>query len=228
MDFLKYICCSLVTFLFTFMFTYGQDDEMYAPVKEKEPLELKGIKFGVNVGRFSDYLFKPERVSYETSFDFNLSNKYFGVFEAGYSEIDLKKDNYQYLSDGYFFKLGMDYNMLKKYPSDYLGMGIRLGWADFSQSASNIIIESNHWSPYTTSIDQESLNTYWLEASFGIKGEVFKNVYFGWSALIKIRVSGEKDLNFQPYDIPGYGSAAKSINLGANYYIFYQIPFNRK
>ena len=120
------------------MFSFGQDDEMYAPVKEKEPLELKGIKFGINVGRFSDYLFKPERVSYETSFDFNLNHKYFGVFEAGYSEIELKKDNYQYLSDGYFFKLGMDYNMLKKYPSDYLGMGIRFGWADFSMYARRV------------------------------------------------------------------------------------------
>lgn len=228
MDFLKYICCSLVIFLFTILFTYGQDVEMYAPVKEKVPLELKGIKFGLNVGRFSDYLFKPERVSYETSFDFNLSHKYFGVIEAGYSEIELKKDNYNYLSDGYFFKLGMDYNMLKKQPTDYLGLGIRLGWADFSQSADNIIIETGHWPTSSTSINPKSLNTYWLEASFGLKGEIFKNVYFGWSALIKIRVAGGTDLNVQPYDIPGYGSATKGINLGANYYIFYQIPFNRK
>jgi hypothetical protein len=201
---------------------------MYAPVKEKEAIELKGIKFGLNVGRFSDYLLKPERVSYETSFDFNLSNKYFGVFEAGYSKIELEKDNYLYLSDGYFFKLGMDYNMLKKQPTDYLGIGIRFGWADFSQSASNVIINSDHWPTSPTLFNPESLGTYWLEASLGIKGEVFKNVYFGWSALIKIRVAGEKDLNVQPYDIPGYGSAAKGINLGANYYIFYQIPFNRK
>lgn len=228
MDYLKYICCSLVIFHFTFLFSYGQGDEMYAPVEEKEPLELKGIKFGVNIGRFSDYLFKPERVSYETSFDFNLSHKYYGVFEAGYSEIELKKDNYLYRSDGYFMKVGMDYNMLKKQPTDYLGIGFRLGWTDFSQSASNIFIESNHWPASSTSIDPKSLNTYWLEISLGIKGEVFKNVYFGWSGLVKIRVAGENDLNVQPYDIPGFGSASKGINLGANYYIFYQIPFNRK
>lgn len=226
MDLLKYIC-SLAIFLSIVSFSFGQDEERYAPVKEKEPLELKGIKIGLNIGRFSDYLFKPERVSYETSFDFNLSHKYYGVFEAGYSEIDMKKDNYHYISDGYFLKIGMDYNMLKKYPSDYLGIGIRLGWTDFSHSASDLIIESSHWPTYSSSASTEYHNTYWLEASFGIKGEVLKNIYLGWSALIKVRVSGVKDSNFQPYDIPGYGNGSKAMNLGVNYYILYQIPFNR-
>jgi hypothetical protein len=226
MDFLKYICSSLIIILITFS-SYGQDEELYAPVKEKVPIKLKGIKFGLNVGRFSDYIFKPERVSYETSFDFNLSNKYFGVFEAGYSKIDLKEDNYHYLSDGYYLKAGLDYNMLKKYPSDYFGVGIRLGWADYNQSAKNIIIESNHWPLYNSSISSKAYNTYWLEASIGIKGEIFKNVYLGWSGLVRIRIAGDKDPNFQVYDIPGYGNGSKGVNLGVNYYIYYQIPFNR-
>ena len=92
MDIFKYIC-SLFIFLFIFSFSYGQDEENYAPVKVKEPLQLKGIKLGINAGRFSDYLFKPERTSYEGSIDFNLSDKYYGVFEAGISEIDLVTDN---------------------------------------------------------------------------------------------------------------------------------------
>ncbi|MDA3953166.1 MAG: DUF6048 family protein [Bacteroidales bacterium] len=227
MDMLKYIF-SITILLITFSFSYGQDEENYVPVKEKIPLELKGLKLGLNVGRFSDYLFKPERISYEASFDFNLSDKYYGIFEAGYSEIKIKKDNYHYLSEGYFYKLGMDYNMLKKQPSDYLGMGIRLAWADFSHSASDLILEPDHWPIYSTSVDSKSYKTYWLEASFGIKGEIFKNVYLGWSGLVRVRISGDEDLNFQPYDIPGFGTGEKTITLGANYYIFYQIPFNRK
>jgi hypothetical protein len=107
-------------------------------------------------------------------------------------------------------------------------MGIRLGWADFNQSASDIIIEADHWSSYNTSFDSKSYNAYWLEASFGIKGEIFKNVYLGWSGLVRIKISGGKDSSLQPYDIPGFGNGTKSLNLGVNYYIYYQIPFNRK
>ena len=219
---------SILFILTSFSFSFGQADSLYAPKEEKEPLELKGIKFGLNVGRFSDYLFKPERFSYEASFDFNLSHKYYGVIEAGYSEIDMEKDNYHYYSDGTFFKIGMDYNMLKKYPSDFFGVGVRLGRAGFTHSAENVLIEDDHWPSYTTSIDSKSYNTYWLEVSLGIKAELLKNVYFGWSALVKIAVSGREDVDFQPYDIPGYGNGTKAINLGANYYIYYQIPFNRK
>lgn len=223
----KYIF-SVLFILTSFSFSFGQNDSLYVPKEEKEPLELKGIKFGVNVGRFADFQFKPERISYEASFDFNLSHKYYGVIEAGYSEINLEKDNYNYLSEGTFYKVGMDYNMLKKYPSDFFGVGVRLGRADFKHSAQNVLIEPDHWPSYTTSIDSKSYNTYWFEVSLGLKGELLKNVYFGWSALVKIAVSGREDADFQPYDIPGFGKGAKSINLGANYYIYYQIPFNRK
>ncbi|HAF29060.1 MAG TPA: hypothetical protein DCG75_08425 [Bacteroidales bacterium] len=226
MDLLKYIF-SLSLVLISVSFCFGQEENLYAPKEEKVPLVLKGIKLGVNVGRFTDFQFKPERFSYEASLDFNLSNKYYGIIEAGYSEIDLKKENYNYSSEGNFYKIGMDYNMLKKQPSDYLGMGFRIGRADFTQSANNILIEDDHWPSFTTAIDSKSYNMYWLEVSFGLKGELFKNVYLGWAAMVKIRMTGGKDAAFQAYDIPGFGKGESSINLGANYYIYYQIPFNR-
>lgn len=224
----KYIF-SLV-FMLISLCSLGQvsgDTSLYAPAKEKEPLVFNGIKLGINAGRFSDFLFKPERFSYEGSIDFNLSYKFYGVLEAGFSEISIEEDNYTYSSEGYFYKIGMDYNMLKKHPTDYLGMGLRLGRADFSHSANNVLINDSHWPNETLTIDSKSYNTYWFEVSFGIKGELFKNVYFGWSALVRISVAGREDNQFQAIDIPGFGKGANSINLGANYYIYYQIPFNK-
>ncbi len=219
---------SLIFLVFFSYYSYGQDeDTLYVPQKEKVPLVLKGMKVGVNVGRFSDYLFKPERTSYEASFDFNISNKYFGVIEGGFSEISIEKDNYDYTSEGSFVKAGVDFNMLKKYPSDYFGIGVRLGRASFKHSASNIIYNDIHWPIQSFSVDSKSYTTYWLEVSLGIKGELLKNVYFGWSALIRVGISGRKDEQFQPYDIPGFGKGESTVNLGANYYIYYQIPFNK-
>ena len=227
MALLRYIIYSLLILISTFSLSFAQDDDFYAEEKEKEPIKLMGLKIGANVGRFTDFQFKPERFSYEGSFDFNLNHKYFGVFEAGYSEIDVIEDNYHYLSDGYFVKVGLEYNLLKKQPTDFLGVGIKLGKANFSQQATDIRIETNQWGTFQTNIDPKNYNAYWLEASVGLKGEIFKNVYMGWAALFKIKVSGGKDSNFQPYDVPGFGDPLKSIKLGVNYYIYYQIPFNR-
>ena len=225
----------------TSLTSFAQDDEdLYVQKEVKEPLQLKGIKFGVNVGRFSDFQFKPDRRSYEASFDINLSNKWFGVVEGGFSEVNFSRtikisetetdeqtNTYSYQSDGTFIKVGFDKNMLKKFPSDYLGIGLRLGWSSFSHTANNINLDLDNWGNVTLPEMQKSYNAYWIEASFGVKGEIFKNVYLGWAGLVRIQFRGGKDSNFQAYDIPGFGNGNKSLHLAANYYIYYQIPFNR-
>ncbi len=223
----KYIFSfTIIFFIFLYCPAQNKDQAEEEKEEEEEDLTFYGIKAGINVGRFSDFLFKPERFSYEGSLDINFGHKYFAVAEAGYSNTNLKKDNYDYYSDGYFIKLGLDYNMLEKYPTDFLGVGFRLGAASFNHSAENVIVENDLWGNIPINIDSESVDTYWLEGSFGLKAELLKNIYFGWSALIKIRLSGGSP-SFQPYDIPGYGNGINSINLGANYYIYYQIPYNR-
>jgi len=223
----KYIF-SLFIGILSLSFSYAQDDSFYAEEKVKDPLQLKGIKFGVNVGRFSDFQFKPDRKSYEASVDFNLSNKYFGVVEGGYSEISFNKDLYSYNSDGTFLKIGLDYNLLKKFPSDFLGIGLRLGWSSFSHTADNIEINLNHWGTEPFPSISNSFDAFWFEASFGVKGEIFKNIYLGWAGIVRAQITGGKNSDFHPYDIPGYGAGSKSLHLAANYYIYYQIPFNSK
>ena len=199
-----------------------------ALVEKKEPWKISGVKIGMDVGRFSNYLFKPERTSYAGSIDIGFNNKYYGVLEYGTSEIKLERDNYSYYSFGTFWRAGIDYNMLKKYPTDFLGVGFRFASSSFEHSASNIEIESDHWGTVYTSKKNETNKAMWLEASFGVKAELFKNVYFGWAAIIRIRFYGGTNDEFQPYDIPGFGNALNPINIGANYFIYYQIPFNRK
>jgi len=196
--------------------------------REKEPWKITGVKIGMDVGRFSSYILKPEKTSYAGSIDIGFNNKYFAVFEYGYSEINLEKTSYKYYSDGTFWKIGLDYNMLKKYPTDFLGVGFRIANSSFEHIAKNISIDYSHWGNYSTSTPIVSHNATWLEVSIGVKAELIKNVYFGWSALVKVHVTGGNDNAFQPYDIPGFGNPSNVINLGANYFIYYQIPFNRK
>jgi hypothetical protein len=223
--YLKYIFSTFFLFLSFAGSTQGQTQQNQE--EKKEPLHFYGVKAGINIGRFTDFVFKPERISLEGSVDFNFGNKYFAVAEGGYSNTNLEKENYNYSAEGYFIKLGFDYNMLKKYPTDFLGVGVRVGRSSFSQDANNVIIADSHWGNIPIDIPSENISTYWLEGSFGLKAEIFKNIYLGWSALLKIKLSGGNP-NFQPYNIPGYGNGLNTINLGANYYIYYQIPFNRE
>jgi len=218
----KYIFSFLFCILLGFPL-YSQDIEL-----EKDPWKITGVKIGMDVGRFSSYILKPEKTSYAGSLDIGFNNKYFAVFEYGYSEIHLEKTLYDYFSDGTFWKVGFDYNMLKKYPTDYLGIGFRFGQASFDHFAENISKDYSHWGSNITSTPLIKHSASWVEVTIGVKAELIKNVYFGWSALIKVHVTGGTDNSFQPYDIPGFGNPSNAINLGANYFIYYQIPFNRK
>src|SRR6056297_1015646 len=225
---LKYISSSLLFLLISIVAgAQNQNQDEQQEEQEKEPLTFYGVKGGLNIGRFTDFIFKPERFSLEGSVDLNFGNKYFAVAEGGYSNTNLEKENYNYSSEGYFIKLGFDYNMLKKYPTDFLGVGVRIGRSSFSQDANNVIIADSHWGNIPINIPSENVSTYWLEGSFGLKTEIFENIYLGWSASIKLKLSGG-DPGFEPYNIPGYGNGINAINLGVNYYIYYQIPFNRK
>jgi hypothetical protein len=182
------------------------------PQQPEESLPFLGFKTGLNIGRFTDVIFQPERFSMEGSVDLNFGNKYFAVAEGGYSKTNLEKENYNYRSEGYFVKLGIDYNMLKKYPSDFLGVGIRVGRSAFSHDANKVMISDEHWGDNHLNIPSENLSTYWVEASFGLKAEIFENIYLGWNALIKVKLAGGHP-GFQPLNIPGYGNGINSINL---------------
>ncbi len=221
MAILRYTSSLILIIVFSFQLLAQTTEE------KKEPWKLSGIKAGLDVGRFSNFLFKPEQRSYAGSIDIGFNNKRYFVGEFGYSEISLNRENYDYRSNGTFYKLGFDYNMLKKVPTDFLGAGLRIGYSLLEHSASSILFNSSHWGNYYLEQQAETNQTMWFEASFGIKGEVLKNIYLGWSTVLKVRLYGGKDDSFQPYDIPGYGNATKSIIIGANYFIYYQIPFNR-
>lgn len=221
MGILRYIFSFIFVLVFSFQLLAQKAEE------KKDSWKITGIKAGLDIGRFSSYLFKPEQTSYAGSIDIGFNNKQYFVGEIGYSEINFERENYTYQSNGMFYKIGFDYNMLKKVPTDFLGAGLRIGYSSLEHSANNISFTSSHFGDYSFDQQSETNKSIWFEASFGIKGEIFKNIYMGWSAILKVKLSGGKDDNFQPYDIPGYGNATKAINLGANYFIYYQIPFNR-
>jgi hypothetical protein len=65
----------------------------------------------------------------------------------------------------------------------------------------------------------------WVEIGTGVKVEVFKNIYLGWSLRGRMLLSKTMGQNgVFPYIIPGYGQGENSSNFGVNYSIYYQIP----
>lgn len=65
----------------------------------------------------------------------------------------------------------------------------------------------------------------WAELLAGIKVNVYKNFYMGWSLRYRIRMNMKKTEHTEPWYIPGFGKN-NSTNLGVTYSLIYKLPFN--
>jgi len=218
---LKYFF-SLLTILFFVIPTFPQEE----PVKEK--YRIKGPRFGFDLSRLTLYYFEPERTAYEFSADIEVSRNYYPVVEFGIQEINLEKSIYNYQSEGYYFRLGLEYNFQQNLEIDQYEMvffGFRYGFSKQNHSADNIIIEDEYWGDYIAgSISESSFYGHWLELSGGIRAELFKNFFVGWVVRGKLLLVKSKHTNMEAYYIPGFGKGNKRLSLGFTYSVYYKIP----
>lgn len=213
---------SILLALFTIFPALSQEQEV------KEKVRIKGPRFGFDLSRLTLYYFEPERTAYEFSLDYEIKRNYYPVVEFGLQEVDLEESNYNYQSEGYYLRIGMDYNFQKNYSVDQYEMvffGFRYGFSGQRHSADNIIIENDYWGDYfAESVPVSKFYGHWLELAGGIRAELFRNVFIGWSFRGRLMLYKSKKPAMEPYYVPGFGKGSKRVALGFNYSIYYKIP----
>jgi hypothetical protein len=211
---------SILFFVFYLISGYSQE------------LRVKGIRFGVDISRFALLYFAPERTNYEVSADFEIKRNIYPAIEYGTQSVNLKKSTYNYYSEGTYVRFGTDYNFQKNVKENAYDMifgGIRFGMATFTHYAENITIENNYWGNYFYgSVAKKNLKAYWIEASAGVRAELFKNFFMGWSLRGRILIKKTGDEYMYPYNIPGFGKGNKKSRLGFNYSLYYRIPIYKE
>ena len=67
----------------------------------------------------------------------------------------------------------------------------------------------------------------WAEAVAGVRAEIAKNFYMGWSLRYKYPIYKGPIANGGPWYVPGLGSSTKAA-FGATYTITYYLNFNKR
>lgn len=166
--------------------------------------------------------------SYEAAIQADIKHKYYPVFEAGFAGADKTSlKNYEFTTSAPFARLGVDFNLMKKKkdskPTNNLFLaGLRLGMSNFNYKISNLSIEDSYWggseSVFTSSYNSTKL---WWEIVIGVKVEIYKNVFMGWTGRKRILISKDAEGEIFPYYIPGFGVNTTG-NWGLNYTIGYR------
>ncbi|MDR3095092.1 MAG: DUF6048 family protein [Bacteroidales bacterium] len=191
--------------------------------------DMKGVRVGIDLSKLALPLIYSDRTGFEASVDAHIKKNFFAVAEAGWLRVDLKNDTaYHYKANGFYGKLGIDYNLLKSrrpYSNDLLYAGFRYGMSGFWHKADGITIPKQYWpAVHEQHIDQTRLTAHWIEFVMGVKAEVLKNFYLGVSFRGKFLIVKPKDSS-KPYQIPGYGKGTSSFVIGMNYCVSYNIHF---
>jgi hypothetical protein len=188
----------------------------------------RGLRIGCDLSRFALPELQPDRKALEFSFDTEFKNNKFVVIELGNEQVKTENDRLTYQSKGYYGRLGMDFNILKRDKlekgRDIVFVGFRYGYCNINQQVNKFVTPS--FFPKDTvwgSFPSANLYGHWLEVAFGIKVEVLKNLFLGTSLRGRVMLFSKKDINY-PNFMSGFGNGANPNSFGLNYTVSYQIP----
>ena len=212
--------------LFLLMFCVANAQE--TTQQKEKTISQNGFSFGLDLAPFIIMGFDSDRKGVDFVTRYKFKTKWFVIGELGFENVKFEQNHYDYRSNGGFLKLGIDYNFFKVDEpgnNDNISLGLRYGIGSQSHESPRYSILDDYWGDYTGSFDLSNVTSHWVELVGGIRTEVLKNFYMGWTIRMKTLVAVGNTNELEPYTIPGYGRGDNSVNLGFTYTLEYYIPF---
>lgn len=200
--------------------------------KESSELAKKLLLNGVIVqydiaSLISSFLSNGETYSTEGGVQIDLNHKYYPIVELGLGGANkLSADNIGFKTNGLFGRIGVDINLLKpkkdaKLSNNLFLAGARIGFTNFSYDITNVSITDNYWGgTEILNYPNQSATKFWFEIVAGVRVEVFKNIFMGWTVRNKNLLNQDKDGEISSWYIPGFG-----INASGNWGISYTLGY---
>ncbi len=195
--------------------------------KKSDVWRYEGPRIGIDLSRFlMPSIHSATKGGFEIQADYPYKGNWFPTVEAGYQSVDDVKSTFHYTNKGAYARIGFDLN-INKFESlsdnDLVFVGVRYGFSNFTQETLSSSY-SNYWGTLQSSFPKHNMGAHWGELLFGLKGEVMRNIFFGWTVRAKFKFATTKDPNVTPYVIPGLGYTTTEVPFDFSLTIAYRIP----
>lgn len=201
------------------------------PAKAQDSLKFPlKIRVGADVYGPVSYYTNKKVLSLEGYLSVDIDTQKSAVVEAGYLSFKYSQYNYSYESKGSFLRVGIDFNLIRRHVAQgkyYAGIGLRYGLSIFSTDVP-FLTQTNYWGIASSSIPSTRHLAHFIEASPGIRTEVFRNFSIGWLIRLRILISPGTGKDDKAISIPGFGDATKTFSPGINYYLIWSIPYRKQ
>jgi hypothetical protein len=195
-----------------------------------------GLRLGLDVARSIRSLVDEDFSGFEIMADFRITHKFYIAAEFGNDKDDQIEENLVSSTKGSYFKIGVDFNAY----NNWVGMnnaiyaGLRYGFSTFDQDLQGYTIYTGDTtflgSIVYNPISYSGLTAHWAEFIFGIKTEVFNNLFLSINLQLKNKFSEDIPENFNNIYIPGFNKTNdySDFGVGFGYGISYLIPIYKK
>jgi hypothetical protein len=195
-----------------------------------------GLRVGTDLSKLARTIFQEDYTGFEVMGDYRVYKNYYAAAELGNESIGYEEDNLKVTSRGSYAKIGAEYNAYENWTGmqNMIFVGVRYGFSTFTQEteAYQIYTTNQFFGPdiRTENIKNGGLTASWAELIFGIKVELFNNLFLSANVQLKQRLFQSTPNNFDNLVIPGFNRTYDDSNFGVGYGygISYLIPFYKK
>lgn len=188
--------------------------------------DKKQLRIGFDISKPILNALSDTRKSYEFSIDYNLPKDIYLVAEGGFGGSDIDYTDLKYTSNNTFFRIGVDKSMLQRlFPSDwdFLFVGLRYGIAVIQRSDATYVTTDPVWGSTSGTIAAKSFTGHWAELTAGLRVELFKGLFAGYTVRGKFLINQAPFRELPPAFVAGYGKGEKSTAFDFNFYLQYAL-----
>ncbi len=161
--------------------------------------------------------------------ELSLHNRYKPIVEVGLGSASHRSptDKFFYRSPmSVFFRIGANYNFLFNSNPDYqLFAGARYGFAPFSYSIDDVVVDSPYWDESVKfNIPSQNATAGWFELILGLRVKLWGPISAGWTFKYHQILHQSHGRYGDPWYIPGYGSRKGALT--GSFSIVYTLPLS--
>lgn len=212
---------------------WAQQEVITDTIPIKKPY---GLRVGTDISKLARTAISDDYSGFSVNGDIRISNKFYVAAAFGSEKKEWDKDFLRADIEGNYFKVGLDYNAYNNWldMNNAIFVGFRYGYSGFKETLHSYRVYNSN-SELPTEIREvnevfDNLNLHWLEFQFGIKTELFKNIFLGLHIELKTSISETPPDNFGILYAPGFNRTydTSSFGIGYGYTLTYLIPILKK
>lgn len=226
---LKYIF-SIVLLLLSFCAFAQEDEDDSTKAKNIFVDTVAQLRLEIDVSKFVANAVGSKRKSFEFSADYYWRKEIYLAAEGGWGSSHLDDADLNYSSTNTFFKAGINKSMLNRVlPNDWdmAFIGFRYAIGLIKRSDASYITKDSYWGTTTGTVPGQNMTAHWAELVGGVRLELYKGIYTGWTARGKFLLNKSKFKELPPYAIAGYGKGDHNTIFDFNFYLGYAIRWQK-